>query len=98
MGGAVKRYLMVVAAIIAVLGGLAVWLKPSLDRMRGNVESAVADYARTHTAPGGAPPVARDVASHDWLVAVGASAKIGEANFSCVGAFKVTICDFPQDD
>ena len=41
-------------------------------------------------------PEVSDAESHDWLVAVSHSACVDHTTFSCVGAFKVTICQQPD--
>jgi hypothetical protein len=45
---------------------------------------------------GEAMPEVSDAESHDWLVAVSHSACVDQKTFSCVGAFKVTICQQPD--
>jgi type II secretory pathway component PulM len=93
----IRRYLAIVGLILVVVIGLAVWLKPPLDRMREGVEEGLTAYAKQHAKPGDAAPVVREVASHDWLVAVSHVAKVNDdLTFYCIGAFKVTICDLPE--
>lgn len=92
----IKRYLVVVGIMLAVLLGLAVWLKPPLDRMRDSVEADLATYGREHGAEGGRPAGA-EMESHDWVVAVSHAVKLADgATFSCFGAFKVTVCNAPD--
>jgi hypothetical protein len=42
------------------------------------------------------PAVTRMV-SDDWLIAVSHTARVGELTFSCMGAFKVTVCIQPGE-
>jgi hypothetical protein len=92
--GAVRRYLTVVAIILAVLVAAGIWLKPPLAKMREGVDAGLTEYARQHLKPGEAMPVVTHTESHDWGIAVSHVAMVGEKTFFCVGAFKVTICDF----
>lgn len=92
-GGWIKRYLIVVAIILAVLAGAGVWLKPPLERMREGVEEGLSEYAKRHLRPGEPMPAITHVESHDWGLAVSHTAKAGDKTFSCFGAFKVTICN-----
>ena len=92
----VKRYLAVVGVILAALLGLGVWLKPPLGDMREGVEEGLTAYAAQHLKAGETMPEVSHVESHDWVVAVSHSAKVGEKTFYCVGAFKVTVCDHPD--
>lgn len=96
MGSGVKRYLAVVGIILVTLVALGVWLKPPLADMREGVDEGLAAYAAGNLKAGEAAPEVSHVESHDWLVAVSHSAKVGEKTFSCVGAFKVTICQEPD--
>ena len=41
-------------------------------------------------------PEMSDAESHDWLVAVSHAARVDQKTFSCVCAFKVTICQQPD--
>jgi len=41
-------------------------------------------------------PEMSDAESHDWLVAVSHAARVDQKTFSCVCAFKVTICQQPE--
>jgi hypothetical protein len=91
-----KRYLAVVGVILAALVGLGVWLKPPLADMREGVEEGLTAYAAENLKAGEAMPEVSDVESHDWLIAVSHSAKVGEKTFYCVGAFKVTVCGHPE--
>lgn len=92
--GAVRRYLTVVAIILVVVIAAGVWLKPPLQRMREGVEAGLTEYARAHLGPGETMPAVTHEESHDWGIAVSHVAMVDEKKFFCVGAFKVTICDF----
>ena len=91
-----KRYLVVVAIILAALVGLGVWLKPPLDDMRKGVEEGLSAYAANRLQAGETMPAVNHVESHDWLVAVSHIATVGDKTFYCVGALKVTVCDHPE--
>lgn len=91
-----QRYLAVVGAILVVIVGLGIWLKPPLDRMREGVEEGLAEYAKAHLKPGETMPAVSHQESHDWIIAVSHVAKVGEETFFCIGAFKVTVCDVPD--
>lgn len=92
--GAVRRYLTVAGIILVVFVSAAIWLKPPLQHMRDGVEEGLTQYARAHLKPGETMPAVTHQVSHDWAVAVSHVAKVGDKTFYCVGAFKVTICDF----
>jgi hypothetical protein len=92
-----KRYLMVVGIILAALVGLGVWLKPPLDKMREGVEAGLSAYARNHLKPGETMPSVTHTQTHDWLVAVSHTARVGDLTFYCYGAFKVTYCNLPEE-
>ena len=92
--GAVRRYLIVVGIILMVFVSAAIWLKPPLQNMRDGVEEGLTEYARAHLKPGETMPAVTHQESHDWAVAVSHVANVGDKTFYCVGAFKVTICDF----
>lgn len=91
-----RRYLTVVGAILVAVLGLAVWLKPPLDKMRAGVEAGLSEYAKTKLKPGETMPVVTHVDSHDWFIAVSHAAKVGDLTFYCVGAFRVTYCSYPD--
>lgn len=92
--GAVRRYLTVVGIILAVVVAGGIWLKPPLAKMREGVEAGLVEYAQHHLKPGETMPSVTHTESHDWGIAVSHVAKVGEKTFFCVGAYKVTICDF----
>lgn len=92
----IRRYFTVVGIILVVVLGLAVWLKPPLAKMRDGVEIGLSEYAKSKLKPGETMPAVTHVDSHDWIVAVSHVVKVGDLTFHCVGAFKVTICDYPQ--
>lgn len=92
--GAVRRYFTVVGAILVVVIAAGVWLKPPLERMREGVDAGLMEYAREHLKPGETMPSVIHRASNDWGIAVSHAAQVGDKTFFCVGAFKVTICDF----
>lgn len=95
--GAVRRYLTVVGIILVVILGLGVWLKPPLDQMREGVEEGLTAYARHHLKPGETLPAVTHSGPHDWLIATSHTAQIGDVTFYCVGAFKVTVCNLPEE-
>jgi hypothetical protein len=92
-----KRYLMVVGIILAAVVALGVWLKPPLDRMREGVNAGLTEYARHHLKPGETMPSVSHTESHDWIVAVSHTARVGDLSFYCFGAFKVTVCNLPEE-
>jgi hypothetical protein len=92
----IRRYLAIVGVILATLLGLGVWLKPPLADMREGVEEGLTAYAAETLKAGEAMPEVSHVESHDWLVAVSHSARLNDKTFSCVGAFKVTVCQQPD--
>lgn len=87
-----KRYLAVVGIVLVVVFGLAVWLKPPLDKVREGVEIALAEHARAS----GEAAAPADIESHDWIVATSHSVKVGGETFFCFGAMKVTYCQLPD--
>jgi hypothetical protein len=92
-----KRYLVVVGIILAVVVGLGVWLKPPLDKMREGVEAGLTEYAKNHLKPGETMPSVTHTDSRDWFVAVSHTAQVGDLSFYCYGAFKVTVCNLPEE-
>lgn len=90
-----RRYLMVLAVILAAIVAGGIWLKPSLERMRETVDAGLSEYARAKTEAGETVPAVTHQESRDWLIAVSHTATVGEKTFYCVGAFKVTYCDIP---
>ena len=94
----ITRYFMIVGCILAVLFGLAVWLKPKPDEIRKGIEEAAASYKKAQAA---SPAPLEDLdlprqisEERDYLVAVSYKATFDSGKtVSCVGAFKVTICD-----
>jgi hypothetical protein len=92
----IRRYLATAGIILVVVLALAVWLKPPLEQMREGVEIGLSEYAKTRLKRGETMPAVTHVDSHDWVVAVSHVAKVGEITFYCVGAFKVTLCDYPS--
>jgi len=91
-----KRYLTIVGLILVVIVGLGVWLKPPLDKMRVGVDEGLRAYAAQKLQAGETMPAVSHVASHDWLVAVSHSARVGDDIFYCFGAFRVTFCQHPD--
>jgi hypothetical protein len=96
----VKRYFMVVGAILAVLiGGL--WAtRPKPGELKRGVEEAMAAYAKAQaSAPAGTlkdislPQV---IEEHDWILARSYSAQQDGKSFSCWGVSVVTVCDTPD--
>jgi hypothetical protein len=98
----IRRYLVVVGLILAVLvtGGIAT--KPKPAELKRDVETAMSAYAkaRAHL-----PDDAKDLSlpvhvarTHDYLVATSYEATADDgARFSCVGAFFVTVCTTPDE-
>lgn len=95
--GAVRRYLIVVGIILVALTSLGAWLKPPLEKMREGVEQGLTEYARHHLKAGEAMPSVTHTESRDWLVAVSHTASVGDLTFYCIGAFKVTVCNLPEE-
>jgi hypothetical protein len=92
-----RRYFAVLGAVVVVVVGLAIWLKPPLEKMREGVQAGLTAYAEQHVKPGGELPEVRAIESHDWGVAVSHIARLGDdLTFSCIGAFKVTVCNWPD--
>lgn len=92
-----KRYLIVVGIILAVLVAAGAWLKPPLDAMRKGVDEGLSAYAAHQLKAGEVRPEVSHVESHDWVVAVSHVAKVGDKTFYCFGAFKVTFCQYPDE-
>lgn len=92
-----QRYLVVVGIILAVVLGLGVWLKPPLDKMREGVAEGLTEYAKHHLKPGETMPSVTHAETHDWLIAVSHTARVGDLSFYCYGAFKVTVCNLPEE-
>lgn len=91
-----RRYLSIVAIILAVVIGLGVWLKPPLRDMRESVDAELARFAQARVAAGETAPAITSVASNDWGVAVSHVVRAGDLAFSCVGAYRVTVCSSPD--
>jgi hypothetical protein len=98
----VRRYLMVLGAILFVLIGGAIVTKPKPGEMKKEVETAMAAYKKAQAAaPAG---LVEDISlpskiseERDWLLAVSYSAEqLDGKRFACWGAFKVTICNAPD--
>ncbi len=94
--GFLKRYLTVVGVILVVFISLGVWLKPSIEQMRMGVGEGLSELARLKSAAGDTTPPVVHEESHDWIIAVSHVAKVGEDTFYCWGAFKVTVCNWPD--
>ncbi|MDP3738384.1 MAG: hypothetical protein Q8R02_13395 [Hyphomonadaceae bacterium] len=94
----IRRYFAVVGCILAVLVGLAIWLKPKPDEIRKGLEEAAASYEAARAA---SPEPLEDLnvptrifEERDYLVAVSYKATFDSGKtVSCFSAFKVTICD-----
>jgi hypothetical protein len=94
MPGVVKRYFMIVGAILAVLIGGALATKPKIEEMREGVEEGLADYAK---AKGIALP-AHEAEARDYLLAVSYVAKLADGKtFSCFGVSRLTVCATPEE-
>jgi len=90
--GAVRRYLTVVGIILVVVIAAGVWLKPPVSKLRESIETNLAEDARERAAAGDTSVVPVIHESRDWLIAASHTAKAGDRTYSCVGAFKVTVC------
>jgi hypothetical protein len=86
-----------VGIILAVILGLGLWLKPSPHAMREGVEEGLSEYARHRLQTGETMPAVTHEETHDWLVATSHTARVGDLTFYCVGGFKVTVCDLPEE-
>jgi hypothetical protein len=100
MPGVVKRYFIVVGAILAVLVGGAFATKPKPGELKREVEEAMAAYAKAKAV---APIALKELSlpaqmeEHDWILARSYTAKQGDgATFSCWGVSVVTICNSPD--
>lgn len=91
-----RRLPYLLGAIVAGIVGLGVWLKPPLEAMREGVDEGLRAWAAEHAEAGAAPALTHEE-SHDWVLAVSHTAQVGEATFSCWGAFKVTVCNLPDE-
>lgn len=91
-----KRYLMVVGIIIAVVIALGIWLKPPLAKMRESVYGELSRYAQARIAAGETAPAITSTDSNDWGVAVSHFVKAGDLAFYCFGAYRVTFCSSPD--
>lgn len=96
----IKRYFMVVGAILAVLAGGLWATKPKPGEMKRGVDEAIAAYTRAQAAaPAG---MLRDISlpqvveEHDWILARSYSAEQDGKRFSCWGVSVVTVCDTPE--
>lgn len=96
-GGWFKRYLMIVAIILVVIVAGGVWLKPSAEKMRESVEAGLTEYARAKTAAGETVPAVTHQETNDWIIGVSHGARIGDLSFFCMGGFKVTYCQLPDE-
>lgn len=94
--GFLRRYLTVVSVILVGVIGLGVWLKPSIEQMRLGVGEGLSELARLRSDAGDTTPPVVQEESHDWIIAVSHVAKVGEKTYSCWGAFKVTVCNWPD--
>ena len=91
-----RRYFTVVGIILALLIGLGFWLKPSLQDLRESVDGNVLSYTQTRTAAGEIAPAISSVESNDFGVFVSHFVRMDELTFSCVGAYRVTVCASPD--
>lgn len=96
----IKRYLMVVGAILAVLAGVLLATKPKAGELRREVEAAMAAYEKAQAAaPEG---MLRDLSlpqitgERDWIVARSYSAEQNGKRFACWGVSVVTVCNSPD--
>jgi hypothetical protein len=96
----IKRYFMVVGAILAVLAGGLWATKPKPGELKRGVDEAIAAYTNAQAAaPAG---TLRDISlpqvveEHDWILARSYSAEQDGKRFSCWGVSVVTVCDTPE--
>jgi hypothetical protein len=96
-GGWVKRYLIVVGVILAVVIGGLFATKPKAGEMKRSVDEAMLAYKEAQAA---APPgTLRDISlpqiveERDWILARSYTAEQDGKRFSCWGVSVVTVCD-----
>jgi hypothetical protein len=96
----IKRYFMVLGAILVVVIGGLYATKPKAGAMKRGVDEAMTAYAEAQAA---APPgMLRDISlpqvveEHDWILARSYSAEQDSKSFSCWGISIVTVCDTPE--
>lgn len=96
----IKRYLMVVGAILALVIGVLFATKPKAGEMKRSVAEAMSAYAKARAA---APPGTLDdislpqiVDERDWILARSYSAQQDGKRFSCWAVSVVTVCDSPD--
>ena len=100
-GGWVKRYLLVLGVILAVVIGVLFATKPKAGEMKRGVDEAMVAYKEAQAvAPQG---TLRDlslpqiVEERDWILARSYAAEQDGKRFTCWGVSVVTICDTPDD-
>jgi hypothetical protein len=96
----IKRYFMVVGAILAVLIGGLVATKPKAGEVKRSVDEAMTAYREAQAA---APPGAlQDISlpqivdERDWILARSYSAQQDGKSFACWGVSVVTVCNTPD--
>ena len=96
----IKRYLLVVGAILAVLAGALFLTKPKEGEIRRSVDEAMAAYTKAQAAaPAGTMreiSLPKITGEHDWILARSYSAEQDGKSFSCWGVSIVTVCDAPD--
>lgn len=92
-----KRYLIIVGIIFAVVVGGGIWLKPSNEKIRESVEAGLTEFVRARTEAGQTLPAVTHQETKDWVIAASHKAVVGEYEFFCIGGFKVTYCSLPDE-
>lgn len=95
--GGSRRWLMLFGVLVFGIVSVGAWLKPPIEDMREGVDEGLRAWAAAHAKDGAPPPPVTHEESHDWIVAVSHTAKVGEETFSCWGGFKVTVCNTPDE-
>jgi hypothetical protein len=96
----VKRYFMVLGAILAVVIGGLYATKPKPGELKRGVEEAMSAYAEAQaSAPAGKLKdisLPQIVEEHDWILARSYSAQQDGKSFLCWGVSVVTVCNSPH--
>src|SRR5262245_45295724 len=97
----IKRYFMVLGAILAVVIGGLYATKPKPGALKRGVEEAMAAYAKAQaSAPAGTMKdisLPKVIEEHDWILARSYSAQQDGKSFSCWGVSVVTVCNSPDN-
>lgn len=91
-----RRYLTIVAVIIALVVALGFWMKPSLQSIRDGVDGELASFTKARAAAGEPAPAITSADSNDWGIAVSHVVRAGDVAFYCIGAYRVTFCTSPD--